>query len=100
MPHTIAYRKATVLMLGLALCVLLPENAHAANSPMGSVLCNIIGIIYGNLGRALATLAIIFLGIGALLAKVSWGLALTVCGGIGVIFSAPWIIHNFLFAIN
>ncbi len=79
------------LAVGLALCVLLPANAHAVISPMGGVLCGIIEFIYGNFGRALATLAVISLGVGAMLGKVSWGLALTVAAGISVVFGAPFL---------
>jgi type IV secretion system protein VirB2 len=57
-------------------------------SPMGTVMCGIISIIYGNLGRGLATIGIISIGVMALLGKVSWGLAITVATGIGIIFGA------------
>ena len=60
-------------------------------TPMGSVLCMIVGFVYGNLGRALATLAIIVIGVGATLGKVSWGLAITVGVGISIIFNAQVI---------
>jgi type IV secretory pathway VirB2 component (pilin) len=61
-------------------------------TPMGQVLCRIAGwIIYGNLGRGLATLAIVVVGVGAVLGKTSWGLAITVGVGISVIFGAPRI---------
>ena len=55
---------------------------------MGNVICCIIGIIYGNLGRGLAVLAVIIVGVGATLGKVSWGLAITVATGIATIFGA------------
>jgi type IV secretory pathway VirB2 component (pilin) len=47
--------------------------------------------MYGNLGRGLATLAVITLGVGALLGKVSWGMAVTVGIGIAVMFNAEAI---------
>jgi type IV secretory pathway VirB2 component (pilin) len=64
------------------------EPAMAQQSPMGNVICFIIGIIYGNLGRGLAVLAVIIVGVGATLGKVSWGLAMTVGIGVGTIFGA------------
>lgn len=78
------------LALGLAACVLYPGEAHAVGepSPMGAVLCYVIGVILGNFGRALATIAIISLGIGAMLGKVSWGLAITVTVGVAVLFGS------------
>jgi type IV secretory pathway VirB2 component (pilin) len=65
--------------------------AYATNSPMGVVLCVIIAFVYGNMGRALATLAICIIGAGATLGKVSWGLAVIVGVGIGVMFGASTI---------
>lgn len=64
------------------------DAALAQQSPMGNVICAIIGIIYGNLGRGIAVLSVIILGVGATIGKVSWGLAMTVGVGIGVIFGA------------
>jgi len=60
-------------------------------TPMGNVLCAVVDFMYGNLGRGLATLAVITIGIGALLGKVSWGMAITVGIGIAVIFNAETI---------
>jgi type IV secretory pathway VirB2 component (pilin) len=78
--------------LTIACYLLFTGGAFAApsnNTPMGDVLCDVVGfVIYGNLGRGLATLAIIMVGIGAMLGKVSWGLAITVAVGISVIFGA------------
>jgi len=97
-PPASANANWTFLGLGIALCVLLPANAYAVTSPMGAVLCAVVAIIYGNLGRAAATLSVISLGAGAMLGKVSWGLALTVALGIGVVFGAlgtvDWIVTN------
>lgn len=72
----------------LAMLFLSSEPAMAQQSPMGNVICAIIGIIYGNLGRGLAVLAVLVVGIGATLGKVSWGLAMTVAVGIGTVFGA------------
>src|SRR5262245_39574269 len=81
--------------LSLVLIALAPTVAYAVPSPMGGVLCGIIEIVYGNLGRALATLAVISLGVGAMIGKVSWGLAITVATGIGVVFGAAPITKMF-----
>lgn len=64
------------------------EVAYAQQSPMGNVICGVVGIIYGNLGRGLAILSVIVVGIGATLGKVSWGLAITTAIGIAVVFGA------------
>jgi type IV secretory pathway VirB2 component (pilin) len=93
-----------VILLCTAILVLLPSPVWAIDTPMGYVLCQVVGFFYGNLGRGLATMAVIVVGIGATLGKVSWGLAITVAVGISVIFSAPNILRlvtglpaNFLF---
>lgn len=83
---------ACVLFGSVAAALALPSDAFATPSPMGDVLCLVISIILGNFGRALATLGVIFIGISALLGKVSWALALVVVVGITVMFSAPSII--------
>lgn len=87
----------TDYQIGLAVLVLLvtigiPEISWAAVDSVSWVICGIIDMILGTFGRALATLAIIFLGIGAMLGKVSWGLALTVVVGIAVVFNSEGLV--------
>jgi type IV secretory pathway VirB2 component (pilin) len=92
--HISAKRIALFVIL-CAASALLPDFAMATtyNSPMGGVICEIVGFfIYGNLGRGLATAAVLIVGVGATLGKVSWGLAITVACGISVIFYAPLIV--------
>jgi type IV secretory pathway VirB2 component (pilin) len=93
-----AINKAVFLcLLTVAIYMLLANMAMASglpagtNSPMGDVMCRVVYFIYGNLGRGMATIAIIILGVGATLGKVSWGLAITVAVGISVIFNAETI---------
>ncbi len=82
-------RKTALLSALVALGLFATSDAALAQqSPMGNVICAIIGIIYGNLGRGIAVLAVIILGVGATIGKVSWGLAMTVGVGIGVVFGA------------
>lgn len=62
------------------------------DSPMGAVLCGLVAWLTGPTGRALATLAIIIIGVGALMGKVSWGMAIIVAIGIAIVFGAPTIL--------
>lgn len=83
--------------LALALFVavmLVPDmaSATAGDSPMGSVLCKLVGWLTGPTGKALATLAIIIIGVGALMGKVSWGMAIIVAIGIAIVFGAPTLL--------
>lgn len=87
----------------LALCTLaayavmfVPEMAAAGpadGGAIGAVLCNVVKVVTGRAGSAIATLAILIVGIGALMGKVSWGMAIIVGIGVGVIFGAPQIVQ-------
>lgn len=87
-----------ISLLAFAIMLLMMQVAYATgvaqgqNSPMGEVLCNIVEIVYGNLGRGLASLAVIVIGVGATLGKTSWGLAMTVAVGIAVIFNGHIVV--------
>ncbi|MFO0389649.1 MAG: TrbC/VirB2 family protein [Alphaproteobacteria bacterium] len=84
------FKLATVTLLALAIYAVLITPAMAT-TPMGTVLCNIVGMFTGNLGRGLSTLAVLVVGVGATLGKVSWGLAITVAVGIAVIMNATTV---------
>lgn len=50
--------------------------AAAVDTPIGGMLCNVSSWADGNTGRGIATLAVIMLGILALLNKISWNMAI------------------------
>ena len=97
-PASLSFKRRVYLATGLSLfgIALFPTFAGACGfgfcSPMGLVLCQAVGIVYGNFGRALAMIAIMVLGMGAMIGKTSWGLAITVAVGISVVFGAPTIL--------
>ena len=62
---------------------------------VGVKLCQIVRAITGRIGRAIATIAVIFLGFGAFFGKVTWGLAVAVAIGIFAIFGAASIVTAF-----
>ncbi|MCP5361172.1 MAG: TrbC/VirB2 family protein [Hyphomicrobiales bacterium] len=62
------------------------------NAIIGGGLCNVIGNLTGNVGAAIATLAVFILGVGAFFGKVNWGLAVMVAVGIAAIFGAASIV--------
>lgn len=64
------------------------------SSVIGDLLCNVAGWFTGSVGKGIATLAIIVIGIGALMGKVSWGMAIIVGLGVAVIFGAPTIVNE------
>ena len=89
---SLAWQVCLVVMLGV-LAMTLPDYAFAgSNTPMGAVLCTVTGWFTGNTGKGLATIAITVIGIGALLGKVSWGMAIIVGTGVAIIFGAATIV--------
>ena len=82
-------------LAGALLVLSLPETALAVNNggALSTVLCNVVSWFTGPVGAAIATLAIIVVGLGALLGKVSWGMAIIVALGVAIIFGAPTIVN-------
>jgi type IV secretion system protein VirB2 len=91
---------AMICFLGAYVVMMLPEMALAfggggsAGDPeaLEEVLCNVVGWFQGTTGKAIATLAIIVVGLGALMGKVSWGMAIIVGIGVAVVFGADTIV--------
>lgn len=63
-----------------------------AANPMALAYCSMVNWFNGAFGKALATLAIIIVGIGALYGKVSWGMAILAGIGTGLIFGGTTIV--------
>jgi type IV secretory pathway VirB2 component (pilin) len=76
----------------VALHLFLSDPANAAWSftatGVATVLCNAAYIVVFDIGRGLASLAIIAIGVSALLGKASWGQAMSIGVGIGVVFGS------------
>src|SRR6478609_5491431 len=87
----IAWQLCLLVMLSAAI-VMMPDFAFATDTPMGKVLCTAAGWFTGNTGKGLATIAITVIGIGALLGKVSWGMAIIVGIGVAIVFGAAGIV--------
>lgn len=70
-------------------------NLGGSSSNAGGIaeaLCNIVGWFTGGVGQAIASLAVIFLGISAFFGKVTWGTALMFAVGIFAIFGSSDIV--------
>ncbi|MGE3713719.1 MAG: TrbC/VirB2 family protein [Alphaproteobacteria bacterium] len=77
-----------------AVIIMVPDFAIAqTNTPMGRVLCTVTAWFTGNTGKGLATIAVTIIGIGALLGKVSWGMAIIVGIGVAIIFGAGQLVN-------
>lgn len=86
---------AWCMMLAYAM-LLVPQEALAqtGGETIGNLLCDVASWFTGPVGQGIATLAIIVIGIGALMGKVSWGMAIIVGIGVAVIFGAPAIVEE------
>lgn len=83
-----------VISLGAAgVITLVPEVSLADSDPLSEPLCRIAEWFSGDTGKAIATIAIIFLGIAAFFGKVTWGLALMFAVGVFAIFGAADIVE-------
>lgn len=82
-------RHALLLLVAMAMYLLFCSQASA--TPVADVLCSVASMIFLDVGRAIATLAIVSLGISALLGKATWAQALTICTGIGIMVGAPYL---------
>ena len=86
------------LLVLVAVCVGATVFANAAQAAAGDsnaieqVFCNVVLILTGTTGKAIATVAVIAVGVGALLGKISWGMALIVALGVALIFGAASIV--------
>lgn len=87
----------TLALFAVYVVAMMPEIALAqggTDTKIGDVLCNVVSWFTGNAGQGIATLAIIVIGIGALMGKVSWGMAIIVGIGVAVIFGASTLVDQ------
>lgn len=74
-----------------ALVLVVPEAAFAADDGISDVLCKVVTKLTGPIGKAVGMIALVVLGMGIFLGKLSWPLALATALGITFIFSASTI---------
>ncbi len=82
-------RSLALVVFGLALAML-PGSASAAVA-MDAIVCNAVKFVTGPTGAAIATVAILILGVAAFFGKVTWGLAVLVAIGMAGLFGAAAI---------
>jgi type IV secretory pathway VirB2 component (pilin) len=83
-----------------AMVPVLVSDASAQSTTLASVndnilvttLCNMMKIMTGNAGKAIAAFAIVAVGVGFFTGKVSWGLLIGVTAGVAAMFGAPTIV--------
>lgn len=85
--------KATLAVAAVMLFAVVPFEAMASGTnAFETVMCNIVALFTGPMGKAIATLALIIVGLGALMGKVSWGMALIVAIGVALVFGAASVV--------
>ena len=92
--------KSLLLLLIALSFVFFTISVYAADAagPAGSTLvstalCRVYYIFAGPIGKILAVLTLIMIGISFFMAKVTWTTAVTVFLGIGAIFGAPKLVQ-------
>jgi type IV secretory pathway VirB2 component (pilin) len=63
----------------------------ASDNAISQVLCRVVALLTGAVGKAIATIAIVVIGISLFMGKVSWPVAAATAVGIGLIFGAGQI---------
>lgn len=79
--------------VGSLLASFLVSNFAFADRGLTDVLCFSYGIFAGPLGQGLAIFAIVALGVGIFMGKITWPLVFAVALGIGAIFGAPKVVR-------
>ena len=74
-------------------------EASAANTVTGTettviqnILCNAAKVISGNIGKTIAVLVVVSVAIGLFVGKITWGVAIAVAVGMGVLFGAQGLV--------
>jgi type IV secretory pathway VirB2 component (pilin) len=81
-------------LMAVAIYTAIATQAYAAGAA-GAALCTYIGVEMGTgLGRAIATIGVLIVGVGAALGRMSWTTAITCAVGIAFMFSAGIVVQN------
>ena len=93
-----------IICVGIIAMMILPNESFAASTTtptqaaagngdsISNALCNILGLLQGTAGQAIASIGVVVLGVGIFLGKISWPLAVATALGIALIFGAGTIV--------
>jgi type IV secretion system protein VirB2 len=84
-----------LMALVLTYTTLVPQLGYATDTtPLGlqNVMCNATNMLTGTVGKTIAVIIVISLAISLFLGKVTWGLAIAVLVGMGILFGAPSVV--------
>lgn len=88
-----------ILWLSIAILIIGVKSVWASNTTnndltmVTNVMCAAINQLTGPIGRAITIIIVISLGIMLLLGKVTWGVAIALAVGMGVIFGARDVVN-------
>lgn len=87
-------RAMSIFSIFFSLSFLIPEVAFAAidDNAVSCVLCKIVNLVTGNIGRSLSIIIVISLGFMLFIGKVTWGLAIAIFIGMALIFGAENVV--------
>ncbi len=79
------------------LCLFFSKFAYAAidadQNGLMATMCNVVRFITGGVGKSIAVIAVVVIGVSFFMGKVSWGTALATVAGIGIVFGAATIVQ-------
>ena len=88
------WKMLLVFIVSILLLPLCTEVAFASDTVVGNMLCNVAGWTSGSTGRGVATLAVIIVGILAVMNKISWGIVLIHIVGVALFEGAGSIVDS------
>ncbi len=86
-------KKKSKFFLSIIFCFVtfFPDFAYAASAFI-TEFCNLYNITSGSVGKIVAAVGVISVGVGFFTGRVSWGIMIGVCTGIAAIYGAPTIV--------
>jgi type IV secretion system protein VirB2 len=91
------WRACLIAFFTIALTLTAPVfSANAQNTEqtqISNIICGAVNQMTGTIGRSIAILIIISLAISLFLGKVSWGMAIAVAVGMGILFGAKDVVN-------
>ena len=69
--------------------------AEDGSDAIATVLCKVVQELQGTIGKAIATIGVVVLGVGLFMGKISWPVAAATAVGIGLIFGSANLVQFF-----
>jgi type IV secretory pathway VirB2 component (pilin) len=92
-PDTDKYSFQILKYAAILSLVCFPANVYAQDA-IGQAMCNVVMFMVGTTGKAICTVNIIALGVGALLGKLTWSRTMSCIVGVGLIFGAVGVVSD------